>query len=254
MRALLECRGVSKSFNGLAATTGIDLSVAAGEIIGIIGANGAGKTTLLNMISGYLRPSAGSIRFDGHDVTGLEPRILTRRGIARSFQVPQLFLEATVRENMMLALSLLVRPRSELLHRFSNEVLALEADRALEHYDIQRHAHVTVRTVPQGVRKLLDIGMATCGEPLLILLDEPTSGVSSEEKHSLMRRLMSRLRARSTTTIFIEHDMEIVKEYASRVVALFDGRVIADGEPDVVFRDNEVLRLIVGRTHSPADA
>jgi len=247
---LLQCRDVSKSFNGLSAAAGISLSVGAGEIVGIIGANGAGKTTLLNMISGYIRPTSGSILFNGEDVTGIEPRVLTQRGIARSFQVPQLFLNATVRENMMLALSLLVQPRSKLLRDFGDQGLVEDVDRMLQHYDIQRHAHTVVRSVPQGVRKLLDIGMAICGQPSLVLLDEPTSGVSSDEKHELMRRLMGRLRADATTTIFIEHDMEVVREYASRVVALYDGQVLADGQPGDVFSKEEVLRLIVGKTEN----
>lgn len=252
MTELLQCIGLQRKFGDFLAAKGIDLTVRRGEIVGIIGANGAGKTTLLNIVSGYLRPTAGRVMFGGDDVTGLAPRVLARRGIARSFQVPQLFAGSTARENMMIALSLLAEPHSALLKRFAARELSDGAQRLLETYGIEKHADVAVANIPQGVRKLLDIAMATCADPQLVLLDEPTSGVSSDEKNDLLFRLIERFRAALTTVIFIEHDMEVVREYASRVVALYEGRVIADGSAADVFADQNVIRFITGNAKAIA--
>jgi branched-chain amino acid transport system ATP-binding protein len=247
---VLQCVGVQKRFGNLIASRGIDLSVSQGEIVGVIGANGAGKTTLLNLVSGYLRPSAGRILFQGLDVTGAEPRLLAKRGIARSFQVPQLFSRFTLLQNMMMALALLAERQSSIMRKFETEQLATAAYAILESYGLQVSENMTVSQVPQGVRKLLDIAMATCAKPVLVLLDEPTSGVSSGEKHGLMSQLAQRFAKASITVVFIEHDMEIVREYASRVVALYDGQVIADGDADAVFSESRVIELIVGRSKS----
>lgn len=252
MSIVLECVGIQKSFGGVMATQGIDLAVSAGEIVGVIGANGAGKTTLLNIVSGHLRPSAGKVLFQGIDVTGMPPRRLVRKGIARSFQIPQLFARSTARANVMLALSLLCEPQSALMRSFEDRRLAANADRVLASHGLGRHADVVVGQLPQGVRKLLDIAMATCAEPSLVLLDEPTSGVSSEEKHGLMRGLAQRFMSARMTVVFIEHDMEIVREYASRVVALYDGRIISDGPAEAVFANEQVVQLITGHSKQHA--
>jgi branched-chain amino acid transport system ATP-binding protein len=248
MTDLLECVGVQKRFGDFVASQGIDLKIRSGEIVGIIGANGAGKTTLLNIVSGYLRPSGGKVLFLGDDVTGLPPRVLVKKGIARSFQIPQLFGRSTALQNMMLALALLVEPQSSIMHTFEDDRLASDARRALASHGLAQHADIAIGKLPQGVRKLLDIAMATCAQPILVLLDEPTSGVSSEEKHGLMRGLAHRFKASSTTVVFIEHDMEIVREYASRVVALCDGKIISDGPADEVFADVNVMQLITGHS------
>jgi branched-chain amino acid transport system ATP-binding protein len=250
MTSLLECVGVQKQFGGVVVTKGIDLAIKSGDVVGIIGANGAGKTTLFNIVSGYLRPSVGKVLFQGNDVTGLPPRVLVRKGIARSFQIPQLFQRSTARQNMMLALALLVEPQSSIMKNFEDAGLAADADRVLVSYGLGRHSDTVVSKLPQGVRKLLDIAMATCANPTLVLLDEPTSGVSSEEKHELMRALAQRFMATSTTVVFIEHDMEIVREYASRVIALYDGEIISDGAADKVFADKRVVQLITGHSTS----
>jgi branched-chain amino acid transport system ATP-binding protein len=248
---LLQCIAVQRSFGDFVATRGVDLVVSRGEIVGIIGANGAGKTTLLNIVSGYLKPTAGRVLFRGVDVTGLPPRALARRGVARSFQVPQLFGSCTVLENMMIALSLLVEPRKSLGRRFSDEALIEQALGVLEAYGIAEQADAVVTNIPQGVRKLLDIAMATCASPELVLLDEPTSGVSADEKNALVSRLIDRFRRTSCAVVFIEHDTDIVREYASRVIALYDGRIIADGEASTVFADRDVVKFITGAVGMP---
>jgi branched-chain amino acid transport system ATP-binding protein len=254
MNGLLRCEGVQCRFGDFVATRGVDLAVRESEVIGIIGANGAGKTTLFNVLSGYLKPTEGRVWFRGIDVTGVPPRVLVRQGIARSFQVPQLFGSNTVCENMMIALSLLAEPRGSLLRRFSDRGLIDQARHILSEYGIVEHADAVVVKVPQGVRKLLDIAMATCASPDLVLLDEPTSGVSVDEKDGLVSRLIGRFRERSTTVIFIEHDMQIVREYASRVIALYEGRIIADGGAADVFADADVVRFITGAVAAPSSS
>jgi branched-chain amino acid transport system ATP-binding protein len=251
MNDLLLCSGIQCKFGSFIATKGVDLAVRRGEVVGIIGANGAGKTTLFNIISGYINPTAGRVMFRGVDVTGLSPRLLSRRGIARSFQVPQLFGSSTVCENMMIALSLLAEPPRSMLRRFAEQDLIERARHILHEYGVGEHADAVVAKVPQGVRKLVDIAMATCASPDLVLLDEPTSGVSTEEKDDLVSRLIGRFRKLSTTVIFIEHDMQIVREYASRVVALYEGRIIADGNAADVFADADVVRFITGTAPAP---
>jgi branched-chain amino acid transport system ATP-binding protein len=250
MTALLQCVGVQCRFGAFVAAKGIDLSIGGGEIVGIIGANGAGKTTLLNVVSGYLKPTEGRVLFRGDDITQMPPRALVHRGIARSFQVPQLFGSRTVRENLMIALSLLAEPRSSLSRKFVESKLIDRAQHLLDAHGIGRYADIIVAGVPQGVRKLLDIAMATCAEPDLVLLDEPTSGVSADEKDDLVSRLIRRFRDKSAAVVFIEHDMDIVHEYASRVVALYDGRIIADGGARDVLADQDVVRLITGTVGS----
>lgn len=247
MTPLLRCDRIQKHFGGFTATKGIDLEVAPREVVGVIGANGAGKTTLLNIVSGYLAPSAGSVFFAGEEVTGRTPRELTRLGIARSFQVPQLFHRLTVLDNMMLALALLTGRKRSLLRRFDDQALADAALAALRRFGLDGESASTVGSVPQGARKLLDIAMATCGRPKLVLLDEPTSGVGKEEKQELMARLADNFSAEKTTVLFIEHDMEVVSRYATRVVALYEGQVIADGSAEEVFANEMVATLIVGQ-------
>jgi branched-chain amino acid transport system ATP-binding protein len=246
MTELLQCIAVQRSFGDFVAARGIDLSVGRGEIVGIIGANGAGKTTLLNIVSGYLKPSAGRVLFRGVDVTGLPPRALAKQGVARSFQIPQLFGSCTALENMMIAQSLLVEPAGSLRRKFVNKALIDRAGHVLEEYGIAEHADAVVANIPQGVRKLLDIAMATCADPDLILLDEPTSGVSAAEKNDLVKRLIGRFSGTPCAVVFIEHDMDIVRDYASRIVALYEGRIIADGEAGTVFNNADVVKFVTG--------
>lgn len=247
MNAVLEVRGVSKSFGGVVAAADLDVTVERGEIVGIIGANGAGKTTFVNMVTGYLRPDSGTIRLMGREVREFTPRALTAMGVARSFQIPQLFEELTVAVNLLVAVGLAPgRPRSAWQPLERPELLARVGE-LLRHYDLERYAPLRAAALPQGVRKLLDIAMAMAGEPVLVLLDEPTSGVSAEEKFPLMDRVVPALEAAGATVLFVEHDMEVVERYARRVLAFVDGRIVADGPPAVVFADPLVCERVLGR-------
>jgi len=253
--ALLSVKGLAKSFGPVVAAHGISAEFAAEQTVGIIGANGAGKTTFVNMITGHLAPSAGSIRFDGREIAGLPSRTITRLGICRSFQVAQVFPSLSVFDGLCVAAAVAGGPASILaspLVRMRSEHTVEEAEALLELFGIARHRDATAVTLSQGVRKLLDIAMAICGKPRVLLLDEPTSGVSVEEKYELMQVVMSALARRRVTILFVEHDMEIVSRFAERVLAFYDGGVIADGAPEQVLSEPRVRQLVTGAGHGPA--
>jgi branched-chain amino acid transport system ATP-binding protein len=260
MSDILAVRDLEKSFGAVAAARDISLTVPVEQTIGIIGANGAGKTTFINMITGHLTPSKGSIHFEGKDITGLPSRAITRLGISRSFQVAQVFTSMTVRDNMRIAIAI-ANGRDSIIDRVLTPIddaeTATQADAALELFQIDRYRGSRAATLPQGVRKLLDIAMAVAGSPRLLLLDEPTSGISIEEKFGLMEVVMVALKKRRITVLFVEHDMEIVGRFADRVLAFYDGTVIADDKPAAVLADPKVQTLISGtkRAHvGEADA
>jgi branched-chain amino acid transport system ATP-binding protein len=253
---ILSVRDIEKSFGSVVAARDISVNVPAGQTVGIIGANGAGKTTFVNMITGHLSPSKGSIHFEDKDITGLPSRTITRLGISRSFQVAQVFPTMTVGENMRIATAI-ARGQDSILSRVFRPLdapeISAEADAAIELFQIANYRDLRAATLPQGVRKLLDIAMAIAGSPRLLLLDEPTSGISIEEKFSLMEVVMSALKARKITVLFVEHDMEIVGRFADRVLAFYDGTVIADEKPDAVLANPRVQTLISGTRRAHVD-
>jgi branched-chain amino acid transport system ATP-binding protein len=201
------------------------------------------------MITGYIRPSKGSIQFEDRDITGLPPRTITRLGISRSFQVAQVFPSLTVFENMRAA-SAVAHARdgilaSALTPLASSQTIA-RAEAVISLFQIASYRDTRAATLPQGVRKLLDIAMAVVGAPRVLLLDEPTSGISIEEKFAVMDIVMLALNQQKTTVLFVEHDMEIIARFADRVLAFHDGTVIADGPPAVALADATVRTLISG--------
>jgi branched-chain amino acid transport system ATP-binding protein len=249
MTPILAVRDLHKTFGSLVAARDITVDVPAEQTIGVIGANGAGKTTFINMITGHLPPSSGSIRFEDKDITGLPSRVITRLGISRSFQVAQIFPSLSVFDNLCIAAAIARRKAGFLgnivtpVHSAAAEA---EAEAALELFQIGRYRASVASTLPQGVRKLLDIAMAVAGWPRLLLLDEPTSGISIEEKFDLMNMVMSGLKSRKITVLFVEHDMDIVARFADRVLAFYDGTVIADGRPHETLDTPRVQELISG--------
>jgi branched-chain amino acid transport system ATP-binding protein len=259
MTPILAVSDLEKTFGSVVAARDISVSVPAGQTVGIIGSNGAGKTTFVNMITGHLRPTKGAILFEGKEITGLPSRAITRLGISRSFQVAQVFPTLSVADNMRIATAIsrggegTLRRAFRPLHAPDTEAAA---DAAIELFQIASYRNLRAATLPQGVRKLLDIAMAVAGSPRLLLLDEPTSGISIEEKFGLMEVVMSALKSRNITVLFVEHDMEIVGRFADRVLAFYDGTVIADETPDAVLSNPRVQTLIsgtqrahVGETH-----
>jgi branched-chain amino acid transport system ATP-binding protein len=246
MATILQATGLSRSFGAVTAAANINVAIEEGEIVGVIGSNGAGKTTFLNMVTGYLKPSEGSIRFRGREIVGLSPRQVTRIGVCRSFQVAQLFPELSVLENMLIACSLSGGGRLSPFLPLKTAGSVRVARAALDDFQIGGYAGSQVSTLPQGVRKLLDIAMAMVGRPSLLLLDEPTSGVAIEEKFGLMDTVMEGVRRSGAATLFVEHDMEVVGRYASRVVAFYDGHIIADGPTQEALNHPKVREFIVG--------
>ena len=235
MSAILVAEGVHKNFGAVSAAAGISLGFERDSVVSLIGANGAGKTTFLNMVTGYLRPDRGRIRFDGEDLVGRAPREITALGLSRSFQIPQLFQSLSVRENMLVAESIA-----------GAEHIAEATDALLERFALTSYAGQRAGLLPEGIRKLLDVAMTLVTKPKLLLLDEPTSGVAAGEKFGIMDLVMAAVRGQGVTVLFVEHDMDIVARYAQRVVAFYDGRVIADGVPARVLRADEVRRYVIG--------
>ena len=244
MSALLAARGLKKTFGAVVAADDVTIEVPRGARVSLIGSNGAGKTTFVNMVTGYMKPDAGSISLDGTDVTRRSPREITRLGVARSFQIPQLALEMDALENVLVAAACNAGVPS-----FTSPARApARIERAmalLERFGLADHAHRRVAELPGGVRKLLDIAMALTGSPKLLLLDEPTSGVSVEEKFPMMDTIVEAL-GNEVTVLFVEHDMDIVTRYAQRVIAFYAGRVIADDPPAAVLADEQVRRYVTG--------
>jgi branched-chain amino acid transport system ATP-binding protein len=249
MSAILVVRDLEKTFGSIIAAHGINVAVPPLQTVGIIGANGAGKTTFVNMITGHLRPSKGSIWFEDRDITGRPSREITRLGIARSFQVPQIFASLTVMENMCAATAI-AHASGGLLQQavtpFHSPFIMADSEAALELFRIADYRHALAATLPQGVRKLLDIAMAVAGRPRVLLLDEPTSGISIAEKFALIEVVMAALKDRRITVLFVEHDMDIVERYADRVLAFYDGAVIADGPPVETLENPRIQELISG--------
>ena len=246
MNPVLSVRGLDKRFGAVVAADALTLDIPAGQKVSLIGANGAGKTTFVNMVTGYLKPDSGSIELDGTDIGRRSPRSVARLGISRSFQIPQLFIELTAAENLAVAIS---GVSTQALSFHSPADTHGRRDKALElleRFGLGDLADRPISELAGGVRKLIDIAMALVRKPKLLLLDEPTSGVSAEEKFATMDRVIHAVAPDAATIVFVEHDMEIVSRYAERVVAFYQGRILADGVPADVLRDREVSRYVTG--------
>ena len=244
---VLQAVDVTRYFGRVTAADGLNIEVGQGERVGIVGANGSGKTTFLNLITGYLKPERGHIRFMGRETTGLPPREITKLGVARSFQIPQIYTGLSVRENVMLSLSAQAGKSTGFWQPLYRSTWMEEALQTLERFGLRTYADRPVSELPEGGRKLLDIALSFALKPTLLLMDEPTSGVSIEDKFQLMDTLVPILEESRITTIFVEHDMEVVHRYGRRVPVFDNGRVIADGESQHVLADPQVRRAVLGR-------
>jgi branched-chain amino acid transport system ATP-binding protein len=242
---VLQAQQLQKRFDSVLAASDMSLAIGAGERVSLIGSNGAGKTTFVNMITGYIKPDSGKILLDGRDITALQPRAIHHLGVARSFQIPQLYPGLSVLDNMLVANACHGKTLS--FWRAAHRVDAItHAQDLLQRFGLAQHLERRVSELPGGVRKLLDIAMSLVAQPRLLLLDEPTSGVSVEEKFPLMDTVMQALEQEAMTVLFVEHDMDIVARYASRVVAFYSGRIIADAAPQDALQNDEVRRYVTG--------
>ena len=245
--SILRAENINMSFGMVVAADDVNVVVEPGEFVGIVGANGSGKTTFLNIITGYLTPDSGRILVMNEDATGLASRLVTKLGVARSFQVPQLYTSMTVLEGMLLSLSAAANQSSNFWKPMYRDNWKSEALETLERFGLDDYANRAVSELPQGGRKLLDIALSFALNPKLLLMDEPTSGVSIEDKFQVMDTLVRVLKEGDITTIFVEHDMEVIQRYGERVLVFDTGRVIADGEPEQVFSDPEVKKTLLGQ-------
>lgn len=249
MSVLLEAREVVKHYGDVVALAGVSLQVAEGEFVSIIGPNGAGKTTLVNVLTGLTRPTGGQVRFRDRDVAGRGPVELARLGLARSFQLVTIFPGLTVAETLAVAVVSRLGRGARAWQDLGRdgEVRARVAEVA-ELFHLDPHLGRPARTLPQGDKKLLDVASAFALHPQVILLDEPTSGVSTRDKHLIMEVLVAAARRTGIRAILqVEHDMDIVFGYSDRIVALHQGRVLADGRPEAIRTDAQVVATVLGR-------
>ncbi|HEY0420223.1 MAG TPA: ABC transporter ATP-binding protein [Acetobacteraceae bacterium] len=235
MEPLLELRGLRKRFGGLEAARGVDLKVEPGEIRCLIGPNGAGKSTLFRLILGIYPPTAGQILFGGADITALPSHTRITRGISVKFQVPGIFPGLSAEQNLVIALQRRVAPAD----------LPRETDRLLELIDLTPSRDVPAGELAHGQKQWLEIGMAIAQSPRLLLLDEPTAGMSPEETR-MTGELVKRLNAQGMTVVVIEHDMAFVRQIASKVTVLHFGQVFDEGSLDDIIRSDDVARIYLG--------
>jgi len=248
---LLDLHGITKHFRGLVALRGVSLTVAPGEIRGVVGPNGSGKTTLFNVISGFYKADTGTAVLDGRAVTGARPYRLAHLGLARTFQNLRLFADLTVRENVLVALD---RTRTRWSWRYllwpvgvwrHDRGLARQADELLTRYGLAQFGAAAPRSLPYGIQRRVEIARAMAGSPRLLLLDEPAAGLNGEEKGQLAEIVRS-IRAHGTTVVLIEHDMGLVMSLCQRVTVLASGAVIAEGTPAEVVADPAVIEAYLG--------
>ena len=242
--AILTAEHIHLEFGGVKAANDANLVLYQGELAAIIGPNGSGKSTFLNICTGYVPAQSGCVRFHGQEITRLKPRRITRLGIARSFQLPQLFSEQTVVENLLVALA--SRHGFWNLKSLYQRAWLTEVHELLDMFGLDRYAQTLISDLPEGIRKLIDIAASMALRPSLLLMDEPTSGVSSQEKFLIMDTLVPVLRQQGITALIVEHDMELVEKYMDRVLVWNAGQVSADGTPDDILKREDVIKNVVG--------
>jgi ABC-type branched-subunit amino acid transport system ATPase component len=250
-QTLLELRNLSLAFGGLQAVAEVSFVVPQGAVKAVIGPNGAGKTTLFHLVSGFLAPQEGRVIFQGEDIQGLPAHRIARRGVARTFQLVQLFDHMTVAENVMVGRHRL--SRAGLLAgalqfpwtRAEEKVIRSKAMEALEFVGLAARAEQSAAILPLGLKRLLEIARALAAAPSLLLLDEPASGLDAVETERLKEMILA-LKERGLTTLLVEHDMGLTMEVADEIAVLNYGRLIADGPPRAIQKNPEVIAAYLG--------
>ncbi len=242
---MLELQGLHKSFGGFAAIAGVSLAVEERKVTAIIGPNGAGKSTLFNLVTGHLRPTSGRVLLGGRDVTGQAPYHLCRKGMGRSFQRANIFSRLTVFENVQAAL-LSHGERGWDLWSRRHELYRAETEEVLESVGLADKAEAPSASLSYGNQKQLELGIALASKPKLLLLDEPTSGMSSGETAETIALIERIVAERGLTLLFTEHDMSVVFSIAQKIAVLHQGRLIAEGRPDEVRANADVRRVYLG--------
>ena len=246
---MLSVQNLSKRFGGLVAMNDVTLDFPQGSLTAVIGPNGAGKTTFFNLISGHIRPDSGKVIFDGEDVVGKSSLEIVRRGMCRAFQVAKIFPEMTLEDSLSAAVALKRGISFRMFHRFPDGGSRDRAREIMELVGLSHRARSLSRNLSHGEQKLLDIALALALEPKVLLLDEPTAGMGAEERWKMIDRVYKLWEAERTTLIFIEHDMDIVFKIAQTVRVLKYGTVLAEGTPDEIRRNKDVIDAYLGTDH-----
>lgn len=252
---LLETVGITKHFGGLAAVHKVDMSIEQGQIVGLIGPNGAGKTTLINLISGFMRPTGGRIIFDGKDVTGKKPHLLSRMGMGRTFQITPLFGEFTTFKNLVASFYLSADRslRGSIFntpgYRKKEKDILNKVEENIEFVGLGKVRDELAKNLPHGYQKVLDLAAALAISPKLLLLDEPIGGMSKDEM-DLALKAIKRVHANGTTILLVEHNVSVVMGLCDRIIVINYGEKIAEGTSDEIRQNEEVIRAYFGRGYA----
>jgi branched-chain amino acid transport system ATP-binding protein len=238
---VLRTEGLTIRFGGLTALNSVDFEIGRGEIRAIIGPNGAGKSTFFNCLTGVLRPTSGRILFNGDDITGLPPNLISKKGIARSYQITNILPNATTLENVRIAVQSRRHSWSMLRHYRDFGDIIEKAEGVLKSVGLSAKADELACNLSHGEQRNLEIGIALATEPQLLCLDEPTAGMSTAETHDTMQ--LVRGIAKDLTILIVEHDMKVVMELADRITVLHYGEILAEGTPDEIQRNPRVLEV-----------
>lgn len=245
--SLLQTIDLKKYFGDTRAVDNVNLTIAEGEFISLVGPNGAGKTSLCNVVSALLAPDSGKILFKGEDVTHASVTERVKAGIARSFQIVNLFDDLSAFENITLAIfSRQGKTRNIAALAHLDNAVTAEADAVLGQFGLAGKRDVTARGLAQGERKLLDVAVAYALRPKLLFLDEPTSGVSTRDKDQIMDTIASVVRGEKITAVIIEHDMDVMFKYSDRIVVMHQGAILAQGTPDAIRNNDQVAMILLG--------
>lgn len=249
---MLEIDHVTIRFGGLVAVKDLSFSVSGDELVALIGPNGAGKTALLNTVSGIYTPAEGDVRLDGTSLIGVAPHEIASKGVGRAFQHGEIFGELTVIENLLVAKTRQLDSSSPVVgvwfgsYRRREERARQEVEEIIDFFEIEKYRHTVVASLPFGVQKLVGVARALCTEPRLLLLDEPSSGLTRQEKEDFARFLLRMRYDRGLPILWIEHDMQMVMDLADKAVVLDYGRKIAEGPPTEVAEDPDVATAYLG--------
>jgi branched-chain amino acid transport system ATP-binding protein len=249
MTTLLETRNVSKSYGVFRALENVSMTVREDELVSVVGPNGAGKTTLVNLLTGLLSPSSGEVQFMGNNIAGFGPVALADQGLARTFQLIQIFPKLTVADTIAAAVISRQKKRWRLFSRLSGDrQISERVHEVAEVFGLSQRLDTIAASLSQGEKKLLDVASAFALDPQVILFDEPTSGVSTGDKHSIMKTLVAAAKLAGVKGIvLVEHDMDLVSAYSTRIIALAGGRVLADLPPEQFFADPHLIATVIGK-------
>jgi branched-chain amino acid transport system ATP-binding protein len=251
MALALETKGLNKSFGSLVVAHDIALALPQGVRYALIGPNGAGKTTLINLMTGMLRPDAGAIVLAGEDITALKPDARVKRGLARTFQINTLFPHLSALESVTLAVLERERHAHNWWRNLPRFTAAIdEAHSILESLNVEQHSHRLTRELAYGQQRLLEIALALATRPRVLLLDEPAAGVPKDESAELFAAIANL--SSELTVLFIEHDMDVVFRFASRILVMVGGRILVHGTPDEIARDERVREVYLGKARRAA--